>query len=97
MQENIALASKEERYKNIRLYFSEIVKQTIDRNAVISPIVNEKGNLEFSAEILDEKGRETSEVLGRTYRKLLCIAFDMAIVRAYAKDKFVHFEYNDGI
>jgi uncharacterized protein YydD (DUF2326 family) len=55
------------------------------------------GHLEFRAEILDEAGNATSADLGHTYRKLLCIAFDLAILRAYLDDKFPRFVYHDGV
>jgi uncharacterized protein YydD (DUF2326 family) len=32
-----------------------------------------------------------------TYRKLLCIAFDLAILRAHLDDKFSRFVYHDGV
>jgi uncharacterized protein YydD (DUF2326 family) len=85
------------RYKSIRLFFNEIVKKTIDRGVVLHTRVNENGNLEFSADILNQQGAETSEALGHTYRKLLCVAFDMAIAREYSKERFIHFLYHDGV
>lgn len=85
------------KYKEIRLYFSEIIRDVIDCTALISCPVNNEGNIDFKAEILNYNGDVTSEDAGNTYRKLLCIAFDMAITRAYIKEKFVHFIYHDGI
>jgi uncharacterized protein YydD (DUF2326 family) len=85
------------KYKSIRLFFNEIVKKTIDRGVVLHTRVNENGNLEFSADILNQQGAETSEALGHTYKKLLCVAFDMAIAREYSKERFIHFLYHDGV
>ncbi len=53
--------------------------------------------MEFKAEILDESGNATSADLGHTYRKLLCIAFDMAVLRAHLDDKFPRFVFHDGV
>jgi uncharacterized protein YydD (DUF2326 family) len=39
----------------------------------------------------------TSADLGHTYRKLLCIAFDMALLRARLDEKFPRFVYHDGV
>lgn len=61
----------------------------------VSP--NQYGHLEFKAEILDDSGNATSADLGHTYRKLLCIAFDMAVLRAHLDDKFPRFVYHDGV
>src|SRR5262249_169198 len=49
------------------------------------------------AEILDESGNATSADLGHTYKRLLCIAFDMAVARAHLEDRFPHFIFHDGV
>jgi uncharacterized protein YydD (DUF2326 family) len=84
-------------FSTIRLFFSEIVEQVIDRKALLSVSPNQLGHLEFKAEILDEAGKATSADLGHTYKKLLCIAFDLAVVRAHLKDRFPRFAYHDGV
>lgn len=84
-------------FSSIRLFFSEIVEEVIDRKALLSVSPNQAGHLEFKAEILDESGNATSADLGHTYRKLLCIAFDMAVLRAHIDDKFPRFVYHDGV
>lgn len=90
-------ADQESLFSTIRLYFSEIVEEVIDRKALLSVSPNQLGHLEFRAEILDESGNATSADMGHTYRKLLCIAFDLAIIRTHAHDKFPHFVYHDGV
>lgn len=84
-------------FSAIRLFFSEIVEDVIDRKALLSVAPNQAGHLEFKAEILDESGNATSADLGHTYRKLLCIAFDLAILRAHLDVKFPRFVYHDGV
>jgi uncharacterized protein YydD (DUF2326 family) len=85
-------------FSTIRLYFSEIVEEVIDRKALLSVAPNQAGHLEFRAEILDGSGNATSADLGHTYRKLLCIAFDVAVLRAAHLDvKFPRFVYHDGV
>jgi uncharacterized protein YydD (DUF2326 family) len=84
-------------FSSIRLFFSEIVEKVIDRKALLSVSPNQLGHLEFKAEILDESGNATSADLGHTYRKLLCVAFDMAVVRAHMDVRFPRFIYHDGI
>lgn len=84
-------------FSAIRLFFSEIVEEVIDRKALLSVSPNQAGHLEFKAEILDESGNATSADLGHTYRKLLCIAFDMAVLRTHLDDKFPRFVYHDGV
>ncbi len=84
-------------FSAIRLYFNEIVEEVINRKALLSVSPNQLGHLEFKAEILDETGNATSADLGHTYRKLLCIAFDLAMLRAHLNDKFPRFVYHDGV
>lgn len=83
-------------FSTIRLFFNEIVEEVIDRKALLSVSPNKEGHLEFRAEILDESGNTTSADLGHTYRKLLCIAFDLALLRAHLDQKFPRFVYHDG-
>jgi uncharacterized protein YydD (DUF2326 family) len=90
-------SNQESLFSAIRLFFSEIVEEVIDRKALLSVSPNQAGHLEFKAEILDESGNATSADLGHTYRKLLCIAFDMAVLCAHLDDKFPRFVYHDGV
>jgi uncharacterized protein YydD (DUF2326 family) len=84
-------------FTTIRLFFSEIVEEVIDHKALLSVSPNQQGHLEFKAEILDESGNSTSADSGHSYRKLLCIAFDLAVLRAHISEKFPRFVYHDGV
>lgn len=85
------------RFSAIRIYFSEIIEDVLAHKALLSVSPNNSGHLEFRAEILDDAGKATSADLGHTYRKLLCIAFDLAVLRAHLDDKFPRFVYHDGV
>ena len=89
-------ADKSSVFSEIRLFFNEIVEEVINRKALLSVSPNQQGHLEFKAEIMDEAGNATSADMGHTYRKLLCIAFDMALLRAHFDEKFPRFVYHDG-
>ena len=84
-------------FSEIRLYFSRIVEDVISRKALLNVKINREGHFDFSADILDQAGRSTSADDGHTYKKLLCVAFDLAILRAHLKDNFPRFVYHDGI
>ncbi len=84
-------------FSSIRLFFNEIIEGVIARKAILSVSPNQSGHLDFRAEILDESGNATSADLGHTYRKLLCIAFDLAVLRAHLPGKFPRFVYHDGV
>lgn len=90
-------ADQQSLFSTIRVLFSEIVEEVIDRKALLSVAPNQVGHLEFKAEILDGSGNATSADLGHTYRKLLCVAFDLAVLRAHMSDKFPRFVYHDGV
>jgi uncharacterized protein YydD (DUF2326 family) len=87
---------KESIYSQIKLSFNYIIKTILDKEALISISQNKEGNLDFKEEILDTKGNETSESDGHTYKKLLCMAFDLAVNKVYGKEKYTHFIYHDG-
>lgn len=88
--------SRDSLFSQIRLHFSNIVEAVIDRKALLSVSINTEGHLEFSAEVLDESGNASSAGAGHTYLKLLCIAFDLAFVRANLDRKFPQFVFHDG-
>lgn len=90
-------ADNDSLFSTIRLYFSEIVEDVTAHKALLNVRVNGEGHLDFRADILDEAGKATSAGLGHTYRKLLCIAFDLAVLRAHIDDKFPRFVYHDGV
>lgn len=90
-------ADKDSLFSSIRLYFNEIVEEVIDSKALLSVGVNQLGHLEFRAELLDEAGNATSADRGHSYKKLLCIAFDLAVLRAHLDDQFPRFAYHDGV
>ncbi|MBL4697858.1 MAG: DUF2326 domain-containing protein [Phycisphaerales bacterium] len=88
---------KESNFSSIRLYFSEIIEHVIGRKALLIVSPNTKGHLEFNVEILNKRGNPTSANDGFTYEKLLCIAFDLAVLRSHLESKYPRFVYHDGI
>jgi uncharacterized protein YydD (DUF2326 family) len=90
-------ANPQSLFSSTLIYFSDIVEEVIDRKALLSVVINKEGHLEFKADILDESGNATSAAGGHSYKKLLCIAFDMAIVRAHLDEKFPRFIFHDGV
>lgn len=87
-----------DRFSDIRKRFAKIIRDVLNRNAELYVKPNENGNLEFRAEF-QEGGQDdtfTSESKGTTYKKFLCMAFDMAVATACSKERFFHFIYHDG-
>lgn len=83
-------------FKQIQDYFSQIIQSVLAKEAVISVDLNKNSHLIFNAKITDFKGRLTSEDDGHSYRKLMCISFDLAVLRAHLQERFAHFVYHDG-
>ncbi len=84
-------------FSMIRIYFNEIVEEVIDKKALLNVEVNNKGHLEFNAGLLDDSGNTTSADRGHSYKKLLCVAFDLAVLRAHLGVAFPRFAYHDGV
>ena len=85
------------RFKEILKAFSRIVNEVLHRTAVVYVKQNDKGNLDFQAEFTDtDTEAPTQEAQGTSFRQILCIAFDLAVLISYARDPFFHFVYHDG-
>ena len=58
---------------------------------------NGEGNLDPHAEFSEvETDLHTEEDRGTSFRQMLCIAFDLAVLISYSKEPFFHFVYHDG-
>lgn len=97
MQKNVTSVnnSNESIFSKIRLYFNEIIQTVLSKQGIISVFLNTENNLEFTAQY-QEKGKSTQESKGSSYKTFLCIAFDMAVARAYLDQRFPRFIYMDG-
>ena len=85
-------------HAEINKIFDEILKDILNQNAIISINQNQKSNIEFSAEYVDDSFiNQTSESEGTTYKKLLCMAFDLSLLIYYSKNSFFRFAYHDGV
>ncbi|HIF9543571.1 TPA: DUF2326 domain-containing protein [Photobacterium damselae] len=83
-------------YKSIKTKFSSFVDTVLDKNGFISTKQNKEGNLEFYAGIIGDIGQQTGESDGHTYRKILCMGYDLAVNFTYSYLDFVRFIYHDG-
>lgn len=85
------------RYATIRQYFDKIVFKVINQHANLFSRVNKENHLEFEVDILSESAKPSSAGEGFSYGRLLCIAFDLAIMRTYVSEPFPHFVFHDGL
>lgn len=89
-----------EKYSIIRSNFTKFYKSIMDENAVISWNINSNNNVDFIPpkvkSKLDEK-KDTAKDEGNTYMKLLCVAFDLAILCCYNQESYYRFIYHDDV
>lgn len=84
------------RFGQVRAYFNSIINEVLGQNAILAVTLNDSGGVEFKAEFIGASGLATAGDKGTSYRKLLCIAFDLAVLRAYLDQAFPRFVYHDG-
>jgi len=83
-------------FSSVRIYFNEIISKVFDKEGAITVYLNTNGNYEYDATYQDIKGNNTSEGDGNTYGKILCVAFDLAVARAYLDKNYPKFLFIDG-
>ena len=84
-------------HAEINRIFNQIITEIVGTNAIISIKQNTDGNVEFEADYQTLTQITTSEADGTSYKKLLCVAFDLALLIHYSKHSFYRFVYHDGV
>jgi uncharacterized protein YydD (DUF2326 family) len=86
------------RFGTIRRLFSTIIKEILgnEHKVILSIAANKKDNIEFNANFYNDDVK-TNEDLGNTYKRLLCMAFDLAVIASYLSDYFPRVVFHDGI
>lgn len=90
------VVDKEGIYNRIKDGFEDYVSEVLNKSGVITTEQNGEGNLDYFAGLIGLDGRITGESDGFSYKKILCIGFDLAVMCAYSDEKFVRFLYHDG-
>ena len=91
-------AVNQRKHAEINRIFNNIIYDILGTNALISIQQNKQGNIEYSADYQNPADLlTTSEAQGTTYKKLLCMAFDLALLIHYRNRSFFRFAYHDGI
>lgn len=84
-------------HAEINRIFNQIITEVTGNNAIISIKQNSDGNVEFEADYQTTTNVTTSEADGMSYKKLLCVAFDIAMLIHNADHSFYRFVYHDGV
>lgn len=91
---------KNQKYSNIRTAFTNFYKKIMDEKAVLSWNINSNNNVDFIPPKVKSKfdgNKDTAKDEGNTYMKLLCVAFDLAILFTYNKESYYRFVYHDDV
>ena len=84
-------------YYLIRNDFAAFINQVLGKTARFSVSANKESNLEFETVFIAEDGKPTLEDYGSSFRKIMCVAFDLAVLKSHIETKFPRFVYHDGI
>ena len=91
---------KNTRYNDIRSKFSQYFEEVMNEDAYISWSLNTNNNVDFTPPKIktkDSSSIDTAKDEGKTYRKLLCIMFDLAILTTYNAESYFRFVYHDDV
>ncbi|WP_341962871.1 DUF2326 domain-containing protein [Planococcus maritimus] len=81
---------------DIRYLFKTYFEAITGKNGIIDISTNTTSNVEFNAGIITDSGNLTHEDEGFSYRKMLCMCFDLSILSYYSSKSFFKFLYHDG-
>ncbi|PJZ64115.1 hypothetical protein CH371_19825 [Leptospira wolffii] len=85
-------------YSAVRLNYANNVKFLTSETSVISIGINENNNIEYTSSITNvESNKITEKDKGYSYKKIMCAAFDLAILQTYSKESFYKFVFHDGV
>lgn len=85
-------------HKHIRKLFNEFTMKVLNTPAILSVKSNKSNNIEFEAEYQNQEELiRTDLARGNTYKKILCAAFDTALLQFYSQNSFYKFVYHDGV
>ena len=83
---------------SIKRNFNEIFKTVFGVSALLYVKTNNNSNVEFFTDVApNEDAEATAEGYGDTYKKILCAAFDLAVIATYSDRSYFKFVYHDGI
>jgi uncharacterized protein YydD (DUF2326 family) len=79
--------------------FARMVNKVLSLNGSVYLKMNQNGNIDpqHTADPSNVDAGQSSQSEGNTYKRLLCILFDFAVLKAYAKSEFFRFVYHDGL
>lgn len=84
-------------FKSIKRDFSQLVLDILGETAILFYEINGANNVEFKVNIVGlDEAQLTAKSDGYSYRKMLCVCFDLSVLMNYPTNKFYQFAYHDG-
>lgn len=85
--------------RRINNEFARMVHKVLNLRGSVYLRTNASGNIEpeHTADPAAVDAGTSSQSDGSTYKRFLCILFDLAVLKAYSKESFFRFVYHDGI
>jgi uncharacterized protein YydD (DUF2326 family) len=86
-------------HEKINTEFARMVRRVLSLNGRVFLEMNKNGNIDprHTADPPKTDAGSSSQSEGTTYKRLLCILFDLAVLKAYADQPFFRFVYHDGV
>ena len=86
-------------HEKINAEFARMVQRVLNLNGSVFLEMNKNGNIDprHTADPPRTDAGQSSQSEGTTYKRLLCILFDLAVLKAYSDQRFFRFVYHDGV
>ncbi|MCB2313460.1 DUF2326 domain-containing protein [Clostridium tagluense] len=94
----VSYLESNETFENEKEVFNKIIKEVLGDIGLLDIKLNTNKNPDFISEIIDKDSKNISaKDKGTSFKKLMCCAFDLSILTTYARNRYYHFVYHDGI
>lgn len=91
------LENPNEQYNEIKSHFRSLSKDILGESAILYYKMNTNSNPDFFADFVNiNETHVNSQSDGYSYKKMLCVCFDLSVLITYSKRNFFKFVYHDG-
>ena len=85
-------------HRHIRKLFNDFTIKVLNAPSILSVKTNKANSIDFEADYQNKEDLSITDLSkGFTYKKILCAAFDVALLQHYNDKSFYRFVYHDGI
>ena len=84
-------------YLLIREIFRKIIEKVLNARAELNVSLNKSQHLDFKTNFINADGSFSKASEGHSYQKILCVAFDLAVLRSRITEPYSRFVFHDGV